>query len=130
MPGDSLGPGLAASAGILTLRRMGVDRHGEVGPMTVLGSGESAIEEGNRVKSGSTGERGGDPELGLKFGARSLTKRLRKSKDWKNIVEQSVKSMDNIGRRVDYWTSGRRACPVVIRGHRFVREVAKLCRSG
>ena len=66
--------------------------------MTVLGSGESAIEEGNRLRSGSTGERGGGPELGLEFGARSLPKRLRKSKDCKkDIVEQSVNSMDNIG---------------------------------
>ena len=82
MPGGSLGPGLTVSAEILTLRGMGADRHGEVGPMTVRGSGESAIEEGSRLRSGSTGERGGGPELGLEFGARSLPKRLRKSKDF------------------------------------------------
>ena len=86
VPGGSLGPGLTASAGVLTLRGMGADRHGEVGLMTVLGSGESAIEEGNRLRSGSTGERGGGPELGLEFGARSLPKRLRKSKDCKKIL--------------------------------------------
>ena len=32
--------------------------------MTVLGSGESGMEEGNRLRLGSTGERRGSPELG------------------------------------------------------------------
>ena len=37
--------------------------------MTVLGSGESGMEEGNRLRLGSTGERRGSPELGQEFGA-------------------------------------------------------------
>ena len=47
--------------------------------MTVRGSGESGIEHGNRLRSGSTGERGGGPELGLEFEVQSLPKRLRDS---------------------------------------------------
>ena len=38
--GSWLGPGLAASVGILTLGGLGTDRHGGVRPMTLLVSGE------------------------------------------------------------------------------------------
>ena len=47
--------------------------------MTVLGSGEPGIEEGDRLRTNSTGGRGAGPEHGLEFGARSLPKRLRNS---------------------------------------------------
>ena len=39
-----------AVVGVLTLRGTGVDGHGKVGPMTVLGSGEYGIEEGGRLR--------------------------------------------------------------------------------
>ena len=47
--------------------------------MSVFGSGESGIEEGDRLRPDSTGGRGADPERGLEFGAQSLPKRLRNS---------------------------------------------------
>ena len=58
----------------LTLCGVGDDGHGEVGPMTVLGSGEPGIEEGDRLRTNSTGGRGAGPDHGLEFGARSLPK--------------------------------------------------------
>ena len=47
--------------------------------MTVFGSGEPGIEEGDRIRADSTAGRGAGPERGLKFEAQSLPKRLRNS---------------------------------------------------
>ena len=49
LPRRSLGPGLLGSVRVLTLRGMGADGHDGVGPMTLLGSGESGIEERDRL---------------------------------------------------------------------------------
>ena len=66
--------------------------------MTVFGSGESGNEEGDRVKTNSTGGRGPGPERGLEFGARSLPKCLRNAERVnKYVLEQSVTRVDNIG---------------------------------
>ena len=68
---------------VLTLGGMGADGHGLVGPMTLLGSGESGIEKGDRFRTDSTGGRRTGPERRLGFGTRSLPKRLRNSKKFK-----------------------------------------------
>ena len=72
------------SVGVLALRGMGADGHGEVGPMTMLGYGESGIEEGDRLRTDLTGGRGAGPERGLELGVRSLPKRLRNPGGEKN----------------------------------------------
>ena len=51
--------------------------------MTVFRSGESGIEEDDRLRTDSTGGRGGGSEVGLEFGVRLLPKRLRKSNSYK-----------------------------------------------
>ena len=63
----------------IALRGMGANGHGEVDSMTVFGSGEPGIEEGDRIRADSTAGRGAGPERGLKFEAQSLPKRLRNS---------------------------------------------------
>ena len=67
-------------------RRLGGDGNGEVGPITVLGAGESGMDEGDRLRTDSIGRRGAGPERGLEFGARSGPKRLPRS----NHEEKSV----------------------------------------
>ena len=56
------------SGGVLTLRELGADELGGIGTRTVLGSRESEMEEGDRLRTDSTEERRAGPERGREFG--------------------------------------------------------------